>query len=509
MRIWSNNRNERKLTDFLAQANKGSGIHGIEHWERVELFGRLLMKQSMIPTADNGGRDYRNADLDVVVWFAYLHDCMRENDFADPQHGPRAAAYIDTIRTSYLSELSDEQVALLKKACALHTSTHRTGDITVDTCFDADRLDLPRVGCKLEPERMATEIGAFYAGRGYDGNIFCAKNWRTIKPIGNMFRNKEQSEKLNQDVRGIAFHDAYVKTSPESRFGVRFLKMSVEGFVKSPYFPSGQWNLDAKSLESLMPFESIITEYSNGVFLVDYDQCKIGKSIYISRTIKDRYYMLIEYSPDNVVSECDIEIAVSQCNVLYTADSNTFFQKMDDGSLERMMHEFAREKQFMPERSFAKPIVREKEKLSRFHREFKVDQELVFKGMYYGSFLINRTGIGDIIVLQWFLSIVSWKGCYGADSGKVMEILSGLRDTHLSHLDDDNMRMLHKAVCLECASDKSDIEPDGETDIYRDALTLGYFKVNSLTFRADMMRTDAGRRICINKNSGIVMASTL
>ena len=498
----SERKNEENLTAFLAQTKNGSTVHGVSHWERVELFGRLLIKQSMIPTADNDGCDRIGADVDVVTWFAYLHDCMRENDFDDPQHGPRAAEYIDTIRTSYLSELSDEQVAKLKRACALHTSTHRTGDITIDTCFDADRLDLPRVGCKLAPERMATDIGAFYAGKDYDDNIFRAKSWRTLKPIGKMLRNKEQLEQLHQEVRGIAFHDEYVNTSPESRFAIRFLKLSGEGFVKSPYFPSGEWNLNAKSLESLQPFESVLTEHSNGVFLDDYDRCKRGQSIYISKktTNPNRYYMLIEYSPDNIVSECDFEIAVSQCNVLYTASYDSFFQKMDDGSLERMMHEFAREKQFMPERSFAKPIVREKEKLSRFHRDFKVDQELVFKGMYYGAILINRIGKGEIIVLQWFLSIVSWKGCYGADSGKIMEILSTIRDTLLSHLDDDNMRMLHKAVCLECASDKSDIEPDEETDIYRDALTLGYFRVNSLTFRAEMMRTEAGRRFCINKS---------
>ena len=34
---------------------------------------------------------------------------------------------------------------------------------TVDVCFDADRLDLGRVGIAPNPKLMATEQGAFYA----------------------------------------------------------------------------------------------------------------------------------------------------------------------------------------------------------------------------------------------------------------------------------------------------------------------------------------------------------
>lgn len=42
----------------------------------------------------------------------------------------------------------------------MHTVEHRTGDPTIDACFDADRLDLWRVGIKPDPSLMATEIGA-------------------------------------------------------------------------------------------------------------------------------------------------------------------------------------------------------------------------------------------------------------------------------------------------------------------------------------------------------------
>ena len=53
----------------------------------------------------------------------------------------------------------DQQFEMLQTACRLHTTTHRTGNPTIDACFDADRLDLGRVGITPDPNRMATEKG--------------------------------------------------------------------------------------------------------------------------------------------------------------------------------------------------------------------------------------------------------------------------------------------------------------------------------------------------------------
>lgn len=127
--------------------------HGVEHWDRVAKFGRLLYKEG--------------ADMDVIMAFAYLHDSERENNACDDEHGPRASKLIDTIRDTELKELSDEQVAKLKRACELHTIQHRTGDMTIDICFDADRMDLLRVGIMPSPERMATKQGADFVSDPY------------------------------------------------------------------------------------------------------------------------------------------------------------------------------------------------------------------------------------------------------------------------------------------------------------------------------------------------------
>ena len=98
-------------------------------------------------------------DLTVIRLFAYLHDSCRENDDYDVEHGPRAAKMIEGLRDNLLKDLSDEQFSLLQQACRLHTTTHSTGNPTIDACFDADRLDLGRVGITPIPEKMATEKG--------------------------------------------------------------------------------------------------------------------------------------------------------------------------------------------------------------------------------------------------------------------------------------------------------------------------------------------------------------
>lgn len=134
--------NEKKLRDFIADHYK-EGSHGLSHWQAVENYGRLIAQSR------------KEVDEDVVRWFAYLHDVQRLSDFDDIDHGQRAAQYIDVLRNSYLSDLSDSQIQLLKKACALHTITHSTTDITINCCFDADRLDLMRFGIVTEKSKMA------------------------------------------------------------------------------------------------------------------------------------------------------------------------------------------------------------------------------------------------------------------------------------------------------------------------------------------------------------------
>lgn len=133
---------KRVLVDFEGDPDS---IHGPSHWQRVERFGLGL-------AAETG------ADVEVVRLFAILHDSRRVNDGCDEGHGARAAEYAATLRRRFF-ELSDERFDLLREACRDHASGARSPDPTIGTCWDADRLDLGRVGVAPSASYMSTESG--------------------------------------------------------------------------------------------------------------------------------------------------------------------------------------------------------------------------------------------------------------------------------------------------------------------------------------------------------------
>ena len=152
--------NRLNETEFRAIKNLAlshaieSEIHGIDHWQRVERNGLLLAKES-------------GANTRIVQAFAYLHDCMRLSDRSedgeDYSHGQRAANMVRGYKESIFRDFSKEEFDDLIYALANHTRVEKTVKRDIDTCFDADRLDLTRVGIQPDPERMATSTGAYYA----------------------------------------------------------------------------------------------------------------------------------------------------------------------------------------------------------------------------------------------------------------------------------------------------------------------------------------------------------
>ena len=119
------------------------GIHGVAHWARVRDHGlRLAM--------------VTGANASVVEYFALLHDACRQNDGGDPEHGPRAARLAMAIREEHIT-LNDSDFDLLVLALEGHTWGTETQEITVATCWDADRLDLGRVNIVPDPRYLLTE----------------------------------------------------------------------------------------------------------------------------------------------------------------------------------------------------------------------------------------------------------------------------------------------------------------------------------------------------------------
>lgn len=119
------------------------GDHGVVHWARVLQNGRRLAEAT-------------GADAEVVMLFAVFHDARRVNQHRDDGHGQRGGDFARSLRGD-LVHLDDARFELLYEACRWHTDGLLTGDPTLLACWDADRLDLGRVGIVPAPYRLCTD----------------------------------------------------------------------------------------------------------------------------------------------------------------------------------------------------------------------------------------------------------------------------------------------------------------------------------------------------------------
>jgi hypothetical protein len=121
--------------------------HGIYHWHKVDYNGITLA--GLTP----------GADLEVVRLFAAFHDSRRVSEHYDPEHGERAAEYVrEEIHRGVIS-LNPEKLEKLTYACLYHEKGLVSDDPTIGTCWDADRLDLVRVGIIPRAELLSTQAG--------------------------------------------------------------------------------------------------------------------------------------------------------------------------------------------------------------------------------------------------------------------------------------------------------------------------------------------------------------
>ncbi|MCB9516443.1 MAG: hypothetical protein R3C71_10745 [Candidatus Krumholzibacteriia bacterium] len=152
------------------------GIHGVSHWARVCAAGRHLAEAAAV-------------DPDFAELFALLHDACRWNDGSDPEHGARAAALAIALRGQHF-ELPDAAFAELQRALTFH-SDGRVEDVpAVQVCWDADRLDLTRIGVRPWPRLLCTPAArALAAGEGqlpaFDSTAFLAARWG-VTPRGSL-----------------------------------------------------------------------------------------------------------------------------------------------------------------------------------------------------------------------------------------------------------------------------------------------------------------------------------
>lgn len=119
------------------------GTHGVSHWARVLETGRRLAEET-------------GANADVVRLFAVFHDSRRVKEGFDDGHGQRGAELAAKLRGKHFT-LADREFDLLHEACCLHTDGLTEADVTVQTCWDADRLDLGRVFMAPDRSKLCTK----------------------------------------------------------------------------------------------------------------------------------------------------------------------------------------------------------------------------------------------------------------------------------------------------------------------------------------------------------------
>lgn len=124
------------------------------------------------------------ADLRVTELFAFLHDSQRQDEHLDPGHGARAAEYASWLRRKGLFELDRPAFSLLQAACRGHSDGHTEDDVTVQVCWDADRLDLGRVGIHPDPKYLCTPVARDpdYLERAWRWSV---AGVHPVHPIGN------------------------------------------------------------------------------------------------------------------------------------------------------------------------------------------------------------------------------------------------------------------------------------------------------------------------------------
>ena len=93
---------------------------------------------------------------ELIIAFGLFHDCKRENDDEDPEHGFRGSQ----IMAKYQDRLglTNEEFQKAYEACDGHTDIHHHDDLDIATCWDADRLDLMRVGIYPKPDLLNNEL---------------------------------------------------------------------------------------------------------------------------------------------------------------------------------------------------------------------------------------------------------------------------------------------------------------------------------------------------------------
>lgn len=139
-------------------------LHGPAHWARVFHFGKLLSEKMSLPLQQR----------QCIQVFAWTHDLARWDDNGGNEHAIAGAYYLDEVVPALFAHLVHDQRELIRAAIRHHADSLAAEEAfhsgwfidlpweksdllnTIGCCWDADRLDLLRLGIEPDHARMST-----------------------------------------------------------------------------------------------------------------------------------------------------------------------------------------------------------------------------------------------------------------------------------------------------------------------------------------------------------------
>lgn len=118
------------------------GIHGESHIRNVVKLAKRISRREC--------PQYTN---DVIVGAA-LHDVGRRDDFGGNEHAVRGSRIAKGVIKSYWPNLHADKIV---EAIKYHTGGLTTSDPLIGSIWDADRLDLVRLGKRIDISLLSTK----------------------------------------------------------------------------------------------------------------------------------------------------------------------------------------------------------------------------------------------------------------------------------------------------------------------------------------------------------------
>ena len=153
---------EVRLTPFCTC--EGLALHGISHLRRVSILsGRLASAVG--------------EDVEAAVVMGFLHDCARTDDKAGDGHAHDSSVLARCLLGRFYPHLDADRIC---HAIARHADGEVTDDGLAACLWDADRLELKRIGREIDLDLLSTEVArrlararaarrAVLIGGGHDG----------------------------------------------------------------------------------------------------------------------------------------------------------------------------------------------------------------------------------------------------------------------------------------------------------------------------------------------------